>query len=93
MTWLKLGVMVQCNQWFGCQDGTVILIVEECGDDYVNCKVWKNAVPNAYHSDPVSADPWFPFALDDHFDNVRREQVVNNCKLGEKKNVNVPGKL
>ncbi|CAK9041383.1 Pyruvate kinase (PK) [Durusdinium trenchii] len=37
------------------QDGTVILIVEECGDDYVMCK------------------------------------VVNNCKLGEKKNVNVPG--
>ena len=25
-----------------CQDGTVILIVEECGDDYVMCKAWKN---------------------------------------------------
>ena len=34
----------------------MILIVEECGDDYVMCK------------------------------------VVNDCKLGEKKNVNVPGR-
>ena len=25
-----------------CQDGTVILIVEECGDDYVMCKAWNN---------------------------------------------------
>ncbi|CAK9094637.1 unnamed protein product [Durusdinium trenchii] len=55
ITYAQLPKSVKKGQRILVQDGTVILIVEECGDDYVMCK------------------------------------VVNNCKLGEKKNVNVPG--
>mmetsp|Transcript_104145 Transcript_104145/g.145032 ORF Transcript_104145/g.145032 Transcript_104145/m.145032 type:complete len:468 (-) Transcript_104145:90-1493(-) len=55
ITYSQLPKSVKKGQRILVQDGTVILIVEECGEDYVMCK------------------------------------VVNDCKLGEKKNVNVPG--
>jgi len=55
ITYSQLPKSVKKGQSILVQDGTVILIVEECGEDYVMCK------------------------------------VVNDCKLGEKKNVNVPG--
>ncbi|CAJ1336448.1 unnamed protein product [Effrenium voratum] len=55
ITYAQLPKSVKKGQRILIQDGTVILIVEECGEDHVNCK------------------------------------VVNSCKLGEKKNVNVPG--
>eukprot|EP00441_Pelagodinium_beii_P038980 CAMPEP_0197647358 /NCGR_PEP_ID=MMETSP1338-20131121/25045_1 /TAXON_ID=43686 ORGANISM="Pelagodinium beii, Strain RCC1491" /NCGR_SAMPLE_ID=MMETSP1338 /ASSEMBLY_ACC=CAM_ASM_000754 /LENGTH=457 /DNA_ID=CAMNT_0043221135 /DNA_START=70 /DNA_END=1443 /DNA_ORIENTATION=+ len=55
ITYGQLPQSVKPGQRILVQDGTVVLTVEESGDDYVMCK------------------------------------VLNNAKLGEKKNVNVPG--
>ena len=64
-----------------CQDGTVMLEVTEAKDDEVLCKASRI---ERGHVGREGFLGMFQLAVD--------REVVNNCKLGEKKNVNVPGR-